>query len=376
MIVQEFPYKNLSLEDIEGEEWKDIPGLEMYFMISSYGRVKRLEYELEYSDGRVYIKPSKIIKPVLMKVPNAFVNDNIYFLHAGFTLFKRKYNFSIARLVYQCFIHSFDMKNDSIVILTKDRNGLNIRPSNLIKASVSQKQQRIFELHRREPLVIDKEAKQRAIAGAKLANNKQVTKYNIHGKKIETYQSVADAAEKTGISASHISSRARGTEFSAGGFIWRFGDAGEVDMNPVLETITHRKKANKEVFGKKVTQYEMSGKRVANFSTISDAAKAIGVSNSDISLAINGKGKSAGGFFWKEGQGPSFIDLSRYEYGEALRTKNRQRAICQYSKEGMFLRKFESIRKAAEAIGVHSTTVLGALKGKQKTAGGYKWEYL
>ncbi|HTE24654.1 NUMOD4 domain-containing protein [Flavitalea sp.] len=75
--MKNYPYQNTELNNIKGERWKDIPGLEMYFKVSNFGRIKRLENELEYSDGRVYIKPEKIIKPVLMKIPNGFMMDNI-----------------------------------------------------------------------------------------------------------------------------------------------------------------------------------------------------------------------------------------------------------------------------------------------------------
>jgi len=56
-------YKNQSLTNISGERWKDIPGLEGYYIVSNRGRVKRLEYEMEYSNGALYTKPKKIIKP-------------------------------------------------------------------------------------------------------------------------------------------------------------------------------------------------------------------------------------------------------------------------------------------------------------------------
>jgi hypothetical protein len=36
------PHQNLSLEDIEGEIWKDIEGYEGHYQISSFGRVKSL----------------------------------------------------------------------------------------------------------------------------------------------------------------------------------------------------------------------------------------------------------------------------------------------------------------------------------------------
>ena len=374
--MTKYPYQNTGLTNLKGECWKDIPGLEMYFKISNYGRIKRLEYELEYSDGRLYIKPEKIIKPVLMKIPNRFMKDNVYFLRATITLFKQKYNFSLARLVYYCFKGPIKLNDESALILTKDGNGLNITPSNLIKASLAEKQQRIFDLNRREPLFVDREARKRGIAKSKLTNNKQVTQYSMQGKKIKTYRSIAIASDKTGISHSHISNRARGHEFSAGGFIWRFGNAPEINISSMLDTIAKRRKKNKETFGKKVAQYKLNGRRVATYPTINDAAKITGIKHTEISRVMQKRRFSAGGFFWQEGGGPGFIDLSDYEYGEALRAKNRRRPVRQYSKGGKSLQRFESIKEAAEVVGVDSSTVIGALTGKHETAGGYRWKYL
>lgn len=268
------------------------------------------------------------------------------------------------------------MNDESIVILTKDRNGLNIKPSNLIQASLSQKQKRIFDLNRREPLLVDKKARERGIANSKLTNSKLVTQYDLKGRKIKTFPSIAIASQETGISHSHISNRVRGTEYSAGGFIWRQGKARKIDITPMLEKIMQRKKQNKESFGKKVSQYTMNGKRVAVFPTINDAAKATGIKHAEISKVIRKRRNSAGGFFWKEGYARLHIDLSGHEYGEVLRAKRRQRPIMQYSKDGRPLRKFDGIKDAAHTVGVHSTSIIGVLKGNQKTSGGYKWKYL
>ena len=84
--MKKYPYQNTGLKSLKGERWKNIPGFEMYFMVSNFGRIKRLEYELEYSDGRVYLKPARIIKPVLVKIPNVFMKDHIYFLRTSMTL--------------------------------------------------------------------------------------------------------------------------------------------------------------------------------------------------------------------------------------------------------------------------------------------------
>lgn len=34
------PYENLSIENIEGEIWKDCVGFEEYYQVSNFGRVK------------------------------------------------------------------------------------------------------------------------------------------------------------------------------------------------------------------------------------------------------------------------------------------------------------------------------------------------
>ncbi len=352
--MKRYPYQNIDLKNIKGEYWKNIPEFEMYFKVSNYGRIKRLEYELEYSDGRIFVKPEKIIKPVVVKVPNRFMNDHTFFLRITITLYKRRYNYSLARLVYHCFKKPMKIDDDSIVILTRDGNGLNIKPSNLKLASLSEKQKRIFDLSRREPLVVEEEARKRAIAKLILTKSKQVTQYSMQGKKIRTYKSAAVAAGETGINPSHISNRASGNEFSAGGFIWRFGKASRVDITPMLEKIAQRSKNNKEAFGKKVTQYKMNGERVAVYPTINDAAKATGIKNVEISRIMQNKRFSAGGFYWKKGHGPAMIDLSCHLYGEVLRAKNRQRPVKQYSIDGKYLQTFNRVNEAANAVGVNS----------------------
>lgn len=372
---KEYPYQNRSLEDIEGEEWKDIPRLDMYFLVSNYGRIKRLQYMLEYNDGRKYLKSPRIIKPVLVKIPNEFTNDNIYFLRATVTLFKQKYNLSIARLVYFVFIKPFDIGSKDIVILCKDGDGRNIKTSNLQLANLHDKQKRIFDLERRESLYKEGPDHLRGIEKARQVNNRQVTKYNMDGKKINTYPSITSAAKETGISHGQISHVANGIELTARGFIWRFGNVEEIDISPMLRHAEERKQRNKEHFGKKVTQFNMNGERIAIYPAILDAERLTGISGATISAVINGKMQSAGGFYWQKGSGPLKIDLKGYEYGQILRAKKKQRKIMQYSINGKYLHTFDSIKEAAKQAGVHSSTIIGALQGKQQTAGGYKWEY-
>lgn len=46
-------YKNLSLENLPNEEWRDIPGYQGVFEVSNYGRVKIVSRKYTRSDGIV-----------------------------------------------------------------------------------------------------------------------------------------------------------------------------------------------------------------------------------------------------------------------------------------------------------------------------------
>ena len=44
----EYPYQNLSLKDMKGEEWKNIPGFEDEYQLSNYGRLKSQDRWVNY----------------------------------------------------------------------------------------------------------------------------------------------------------------------------------------------------------------------------------------------------------------------------------------------------------------------------------------
>ena len=359
---------------MKGEIWKDIPKLEMYFQVSNYGRIKRLAYELTYSDGRVYLKPQKIIKLVVVQIPNKHVGDTIYFLRTTLTLFGHHYNFSLARLVFNVFVKSFDMKDPATIILAKDGNGLNITLPNLKMATVHDKQKRIYDLGRSPGLEPSPQDKKWAVMRSIEVNSKPITKYSMTtGLRLATYRGISIAARKNGIAVSHIGNCARGREPSAGGFIWSYKNSPYLDLNARLKKKAKSILRNKKKFGKKITQYSMDGKKVATYLTISDAFTITGISTADISLVTRKKRKSAGGYYWKPGYGPSKINLTGYLYGEVLRAKNRCRTVKQYSVTGRYLNRFDSIKQAAEILGINKTSISCAVNGRQKTAGGFKW---
>lgn len=222
--MKKYPYHNLDLKNIKGEKWKDLPELEGYYQISNYGRIKRLEYEMEYKNGVIYLKEEKIIKPGIIKQVNKFKKDNTCFLTNRVIFNKRKHNFTIGRILYYCFIEHFNYEDSDRVIICKDGDNFNLRPSNLRKVTISQKQQRTVERKRfRSPYsTLSEKLKKKQRAAIINSVSKPVTQYTKESKKVKTYPSMAAAQRATGVFASSIGNRAAGIGKTAGGYIWRW----------------------------------------------------------------------------------------------------------------------------------------------------------
>lgn len=224
MPKQQYPYQDNSLKNIRGERWKDIPGLEGYYRVSNFGRIRRLEFETRYKNGAVYTMKEKIIKPGVIEHPNQFKKDFSRFLTGRVILEGKRHNFMLARLVYHCFVRSFDLSNHAVVVLCKDGDNFNIRPSNLQVASGMEKQRRVIQRKRfRSPLLdLTPEAKKRRTKTILKKLSKPVTQYSRQGKKLKTFPSMAAAQRLTGVFATAIGNQAAGNSKTAGGFIWRW----------------------------------------------------------------------------------------------------------------------------------------------------------
>jgi NUMOD4 motif/NUMOD1 domain len=368
------PYKNTSLVNIKGERWKDVPGLEGYFMISNFGRVKRLEYETVSPAGRIYVRKEMIISLNVMTVFNHFKKDNLYHLTVSVTLNKISYYFKITRLVYHCFSEPFNMADSDIKIICKEGNGLYIVPANLQMANSSAIQKRMVERNRMESslkkLTKSQIQKQRAAIVQKLS--KQVSQYTKHGTKIGTYSSAADAERATGIHATAIGAIANGKKTTAGGFVWRWGAEKRTDIKALL---AQRKQQRRLVYGQKVTQYDFNGNKIACYPSLQDAEAATNANENAIRLVIKGVYKSAKGFYWQSGYGKDKIDLSGYHWGRASMAITQAKKVKQYTPGGKCLQTFNSIKEAAAAVSISKSSIVECCKGRQKTSAGYKWKY-
>lgn len=249
MINKQYPYQKLLLKDIKGEQWVDIPGFDGYYLISNL----------------------KIIKPVIVKQYNKFVGDYVYFLTIRFVFLGKRYNSTVARLVYNCFVESFDLGDSSKVIISKDYDNFNIRPSNLLATTLGQRQIRAFARSRSRSAFLDfsDEFKTKIREKIVKSNIKQITQYSLAGRKIKTYPSASAAQQDTGIYATSIGNIANGNNLTAGGFVWRWGNERKIHVRSFIED--RKKKQQKNYDTVSITQYDMEGNRIAQYPSLTDA---------------------------------------------------------------------------------------------------------
>ncbi|HVW60815.1 MAG TPA: NUMOD1 domain-containing DNA-binding protein [Puia sp.] len=219
---------------------------------------------------------------------------------------------------------------------------------------------------------MSEEARAKMLLNVARAQQKEVSQYSLSGKKIRTYESMAAASRALGLSEGVISKVAKGKLVTAGGYVWRWGKEKNIDMQHFL---ADRRKTIRERNGSRITQYSLTGKRIAVFATAMDAQEATGISAANCLKVANGFNKSAGGFYWKKGAGPAKIDLRKYTWGNQSGAIKRRKAVAQYDLNGKYIRTFTSVTAAAEHMGIGIIGISTACRGLQHTCKGYKWKF-
>lgn len=204
-----FPYQNLSLKNLPGEQWKDVPGFEGYYKVSSLGRIKSLARERPSRWAKPIQLPERLLRLKLTVNHNKTVQANLYTLLT--TLYKDGYRctYSVGRLVYHAFVAPFDLEDKSILIAYRDRDGRNLHYKNLYKSTISELKTESFKNGRSHSHLS--------------ILSKPVTQFNEKGEPVAHFPSMYDATKKTGILTSAIADVAKGKDYACGGFFWRYG---------------------------------------------------------------------------------------------------------------------------------------------------------
>jgi len=267
---KKYPYQNLSLKDMKGELWEDIPDFIDSYQVSNYGRIKALERWVERAvKGDLHLK-EKILKHSINRHFNPYTKKYNKQLVLSLCRDAMKKTIVTGRMVYYCFVKKFNLNDPTLAVVNKNGDSLNIHYSNLKLVLKSEVQIKTYREQRKKKLF------------------KSISQYDNLGHLIATYSSLIQAAEKTGYSVTAISQVANGHGIHCGGYLWKFGK---------------RKKAKAIKFPyrhvKRIAQYTPEGKLVHSFFSISEAERITGFDDMGIRNTAKKRRAQYKGFVWK-----------------------------------------------------------------------------
>lgn len=187
-------YKNLSLEDLEGEVWKFIPDCNNLYMVSNMGRIKSLASVRKFGN-----KKRRHKERILKQFPNwqgylsCFISD----------ISQNKIRVMVHKVVCNVFVENL---NNYPCVNHKDENKQNNKAENLEHCTFS------YNL---------------SYGSRKGLRDVAVLQYDQKGDLIGEYKSVKEASLSTNTNRRGISNAIHGWAKSAGGYIWRI--KGQID---------------------------------------------------------------------------------------------------------------------------------------------------
>ena len=386
------------IEQFEGEEWKDIP-LEGFneVKVSSFGRIHRPHSSIKYFEGSVGSEGYRHIE-LYNSIDHQYHRFSIHSLvamtfHGERPLGKvinhidgnkgnnRKENleyltqsenilhaFDIGLLCSRKAVTQYDMKSgkeiDSFKSITEASDKTGCSTTDISKVcNGEQLQSHGFIFRYTEDGPPDEAYLRNAIEN--FWHKRPVIQYDLNGKEIERFTSLADAGDKTNINRVNIGQVCRDVSLQCKGFIFRY----EEDGPPSLENV---EKVNRFYWKRRpVVQYDLDGKELGRFETIKAAADSVNLNPSSVQAVCNGKLVQCKGFLFRyiKNGAPSKEELKK------VRTCKGTRSVIQCDLKGQELARFESMSAASRATSINDSCISRACSGKLKQSGGFIWKY-
>lgn len=137
---------------------------------------------------------------------------------------------------------------------------------------------------------------------------------------------------------------------------------------------TVQKKTQSEEF--EIRKYDLTGRLIECYSSIGIASQKSEIAKGQIAKAILGYNHTAGGFQWKKvKRNDKRENIPALVTQETYSSENMSKAVYQIDLNGTVCAEYESIGTAVRATGINRKSIYDALRGRQKTAGGYIWRF-
>ena len=197
-------------------------------------------------------------------------------------------------------------------------------------------------------------------------NKEPVVQLSLKGEFIDEYISISEATRAIeNTNASKISLCCKNVRKSHRGYLWIYKKDYDKDKLYIWDGIHEGNK-------KKIIQLSLGGVFISEYESLSMASELVpNTMPSKISLCCRGDRKSHANFIW----------VFKSDYNEnkiyTYNTKHtgKSKGIIQLDLEGRYIKEYTSLSNAERETGISRGNITSCLTGKNKTAGGYKWEY-
>lgn len=265
----------LSLEDFDGEVWKDFP-LDSIYQLSNYGRLKVKERVMVIPTKRSDKPYTAHFKPKIKKqqLGEHYYTSTIRLNGKGKTM-------TIHRMVCMAF---HDNPHNYPEINHKDENKLNNRADNLEWCT------RLYNVR------FGTGIKRMSVKMKnRVDQSKTVYQFDFNGKFIAKYPSVSEAARQVNVCAMSIIQVCQGKTFSVKGYIWSYTNSQSEIANRIIKMNNSFRSSSYNI----ICQYKLDGEIVAEYDSVTNAANITGIKSCYISRCLHNKRKSGGGYKWK-----------------------------------------------------------------------------
>ena len=200
-----------------------------------------------------------------------------------------------------------------------------------------------------------------------------VAQYTLEGKFVKEYSCVKEAAEICGISEISIMRSVRRLQQSAKKYQWRFKK--DVSKDGKIMDIEPAKKPS----GLAVCKFDMNGKFIREYPSMSEAARDECVSKAAISSRL--QRKKCGEYQWRfkieVEKDRKIIDIGQLK---KTRSKNKFMSkysypVCQFGTNGTFIREYPSTLEAAKETNLSRHIIFSCALKKIKSSGGFQWRF-
>lgn len=219
----QYPYQNRLLANIRGERWKNIPGFEGIYQASNYGRVKSLDRIVPHTRLGEQFVGGRILSQSIARNRNIKTGEPMIDLRVSLSRDGEQFYYNVRRLIYISFVNRrINYQEDGLYVINKNGDGFNNRLSNLELATKSEKQLRVFRRKRQDSYLKTADRSKWPKTYGGYANRRGIKQYTLKGKLVRGYESIRDAARRTGFDEKGITGAARGEYRQWRGFKWKY----------------------------------------------------------------------------------------------------------------------------------------------------------